>query len=410
LQVALLSTLEPSDDDPSSPRALLRLGGRSIVHAQLGTALALGCERVICVADGTAREVVALQHAAERAGANFQVTADGRGLARMVRPNDELLVLLDGLVADAGEIARLLGLRDAMVVQPAEAGVASGYERIDARHAGAGVLRLNGRLVARLAELPAEWNPISALLRIAVQEGVRQVALPQALVDAGKWVLVRSDADAHRFEPQWLRLHTAGASAGGPGAWLATRLVERLGPAVLHAGTRPATVAIAAVILLLFGLGLAWAGIPSAGFALLGVAWLVRRAASLLARIDRDALPATRGRIRAGTIFGAVLDAGFVVAATWRFQDETGAGTMPAVAAFVALVPFGLLRLIPQVFAVRRWAPWFEDRLVAAVALAAASLSEVFGLALVAAGLVLLAAALAAAHDGPAAPHLPTAP
>ncbi|MET0179762.1 MAG: hypothetical protein ABW194_04690 [Novosphingobium sp.] len=410
MQVALLSTLEPSDDDPAAPRALLRLGGRSILQIQLGTVLALGCERVICVADGQPREVLALQHAAERAGAAFHVAGDGQTLARAVRPNDELLVLADGLVADAGEIAGLLGLRDAVAVQPANSGVASGYERIDADLAGGGVLRLSGRMVGRLAELPAEWNPVSALLRIAAQEGVRQVPLPPGLVGGTKWVLVRSDADAHRFEPQWLRLHTVGAGAGGPGRWLAARLVEQLGPALLHAGTRPVTVAIAALILMLFGLGLAWVGFAATGFALLGLAWLIRRAASLLARIDRDALPAARARIRAGTVFNAVLDGSFVAAAMWRFQAEAGAGTMPAVAAFVALVPFGLLRLIPQVFAMRRWARWFEDRLIVAAGLAAASLSEVFGLALVAAGAVLLTVILAAAHDGPGAPRLPTAP
>jgi hypothetical protein len=58
----------------------------------------------------------------------------------------------------------------------------------------------------------------------------------------------------------------------------------------------------------------------------------------------------------------------------------------------------------------RRWAPWFEDRLIAAAVLVAASLSEVFGLALIAAGLVLLAVTLAAAHDGPTGSRLPTAP
>ena len=65
MRVALLSTLEPSADDATTPRGLLRLGGRSIVHHQLATALALGCERVICLADGLPGEVIAIQHAAE---------------------------------------------------------------------------------------------------------------------------------------------------------------------------------------------------------------------------------------------------------------------------------------------------------------------------------------------------------
>ena len=66
MRVALLSTLEPSADDATTPRGLLRLGGRSIAHHQLATALALGCERVICLADGLPGEVIVLQHAAER--------------------------------------------------------------------------------------------------------------------------------------------------------------------------------------------------------------------------------------------------------------------------------------------------------------------------------------------------------
>ena len=78
MRVALLSTLEPSVDDATTPRGLLRLGGRSVTHHQLATALALGCERVICLADGLPGEGIALQHAAERAGASFQIAADGR--------------------------------------------------------------------------------------------------------------------------------------------------------------------------------------------------------------------------------------------------------------------------------------------------------------------------------------------
>jgi hypothetical protein len=193
VQVALLSTLEPSADDPATPRGLLRLGGRSLVQHQLGLVLALGCERVICLAEGLPGELITLQHAAERGGASFHVAADGRAAARLVKPDDELLVIADGLVTSASVVNGLLGTRAGVVVQPVEGGVAAGYERIDLNHAGAGVLRIPGRLAAGLAELPGDWNPISALLRIAVQAGQRQVMLRQALIDGGRWALVRSD-------------------------------------------------------------------------------------------------------------------------------------------------------------------------------------------------------------------------
>ena len=397
MQVALLSALEPSTDDPATPRGLLRVGGRSVVAHQLGTALALGCERIVCLAEGLPGELIAVQHTAEAAGASFQVAGDSRALARLIKSEDELLVLADGLVPTPEAVAMMLGARTGMVVQPVEAGLALGYERLDLNHAAGGAMRLPGKLAASLAELPGDWNPAAALLRIAAQAGLRQVVLPAALADEGRWTLVRNDAEAHRLEPRWLRLHTAGAGEGGPGAWLSARLVERLGPALLHAGTRPWLVAVGAAVLVLFGLGLAWAGEAWAGFALLGIGWLVRRAASLLARIDRESLAEPSGWLHTELLFGWIFDLCLALVAAWRFaEDEPGAETG---AWFAALAFVGLLRLIPRAFAPRRWAAWFDDRLIASLVLAAASLSAVFDLALMAGGLVLLAVALAATYE-----------
>ncbi len=406
MQVALLSTLEPSTDDPSTPRGLLRVGGRSVVAHQLGTALALGCKRVVCLAEGLPGELIAVQHAAEAAGASFHVATDSRSLARLIKTEDELLVVADGLVPTPEAIAALLGTRAGIVVQPVEGGLAAGYERLDLNHAAGGVMRLPGKLAAELAELPGDWSPAAALLRIAAQAGLRQVVLPAALADDGRWTLVRSDAEAHRLEPRWLRLHTAGAGRGGPGAWLSARLVEQLGPALLHAGTRPWVMASGAVVLAMFGLGLGWVGIASAGFALLGLAWLVRRAAALLARIDRESISEPRGWLGAEAVFGWLFDFCLALVAAWRFAQDAP-GTEPfttASAWFAALAFVGLLRLIPRAFAPRRWAAWFDDRLLASLGLGAVSLSSVFDLALMAGGLVLLAVALAATYGSAAEP------
>ncbi len=397
LQVALLSTLEPSTDDPSTPRGLLRVGGRSVVAHQLGTALALGCERVVCLAEGLPGELVAVQHAAEAAGATFQVATDSRALARLIKTEDELLVIADGLVANPEAVAAILGHRTGIVVQPVEGGLAAGYERLDLNHAAGGVMRLPGKLAAGLAELPGDWNPAAALLRIAAQAGLRQVVLPAVLADEGRWTLVRNDAEAHRLEPRWLRLHTAGAGEGGPGAWLSARLVERLGPALLHAGTRPWIVASGAAVLAAFGLGFAWFKLAGAGFVMLGLAWLVRRAAALLARIDREAISEPPGWLRTEQLFGWLFDLCLALVAARRFSAD--APIAESAAWFAALMFVGLLRLIPRAFPRRRWAAWFDDRLLACLALAFASFSSVFDLALMAGGLVLLAVALAATYQ-----------
>ena len=407
MRVALLSTLEPSSDDASTPRGLLRLGGRSIAHHQLATALALGCDRVICLADGLPGEVIALQHAAERAGASFQVTGDGRAVAQLVKPDDELLVFSDGLVAAPEAVRTLLGGRSGVVVQPVESGLAAGYERIDLNHAGGGVMRLSGRLAAGLADLPGEWNPVSALLRIAVQSSLRQVVLPQALIDNGRWALVRSDGEAHRLEPHWLRQHTAKRDGNGPGRWLAARLVERLGPALLHAGTRPHIVVLGAAALALLALGSAWFGAYAAAFAGLGIAWLVRRSAAILARVHGERSLGASRWLDPETGFGVLLDLGFGAVAAWRLAATHPVANAYVVGGFVALVLLGLLRLLPPLFAGAKWSGWLEDRLVLALVLAAASLTSVFGLALMAGSLALLAFGLIAAHEAHNAPVEP---
>ena len=409
MRVALLSTLEPSADDATTPRGLLRLGGRSIAHHQLATALALGCERIICLADGLPGEVIAIQHAAERAGASFQVTGDGRAVAQLVKPDDELLVFADGLVASPEAVGTLLGGRSGVVVQPVESGIAAGYERIDLNHAGGGVMRLPGRLAAGLADLPGEWNPVSALLRIAVQSSLRQVVLPQALSDGGRWALVRTDGEAHRLEPNWLRQHTARREGSGPGRWLAARMVERVGPALLHAGTRPPVVALGAVALALIALGGAWFGFFAAGFAGLGVAWLVRRCAAILARVHGERALEENAWFQPENAFGVLLDFGFATIAAWRLAAAHPVANAIVVGVFAALVLLGLLRLLPRLFAGAKWAGWLEDRLVLALALAAASLTAVFGLALMASGLALLAFGLIAAHEAAIAPGEPVA-
>ena len=407
MRVALLSTLEPSVDDATTPRGLLRLGGRSVTHHQLATALALGCERVICLADGLPGEVIALQHAAERAGASFQIAADGRAIAQLVKPDDELLVLADGLVASPEAVATLLGGRSGLVVQPVESGIAAGYERIDLNHAGGGVMRLPGRLAAGLADLPGDWNPVSALLRIAVQSSLRQVVLPQALIDAGRWSLVRSDGEAHRIEPNWLRQHTGRRDGSGPGTWLAARLVERLGPALLHAGTRPHVVVLGAAAIALIALGSAWFGAFAASFLGLGLAWLIRRCAAILARVHGERAFGETTWFRPEAAFGGLLDGAFVVVAAWRLAAVHPVANAYIVGGFSALVLLGLLRLVPSLFARRRWTGWLEDRLVLGFALAAASVSSVFGLALMAGSLALLAFGLIAAHEAADPPGEP---
>ncbi len=373
LRVALLSLMDAAQGEPQGLRGLLPIGGRSILRHQLGLAMALGCSRIVVLAETLTNDLVALQHAAEAGGARFHVIASARALAPLVAAEDELLVLGEGLLAMPEDALRMLGDGPVVLTLPVETGLPLGFERIDINNAGAGAMLLPGKLIAALGDLPGDWNPGSALLRIASQARVVQRELPGLMLDQGRWRLIRDEAEAHRAEPGWVRLHTASAEVRSPGSWLAAGVVRMLGPALLHAGTRPYVIALGAVILALLGTGAGWFGWCGPGFAMLALAWLVHQVAGLLARVERDSLIASSGAAPLDRLADLVLDGMLITLCAWRTEIPAVSGVPWGIAWFPPVVLILLLRLLQRLQPDETWIWWLNDRFLVGLALAGAS-------------------------------------
>jgi hypothetical protein len=360
--------LEPAAESSNQRRAFLRIGGMTVARQQLALVLALGCERVVCIAHGLSPELIELQHNAEAAGAQFHVIAGPRPLSGLVTATDELIVLADSLFASTSEASALLEQGQAVLVQPIEPGLAAGFERIDLNQAAAGAMRLPGRLVERLADLPPDCDAASALQRIALQAGVNPRAIPPLGQDGLFWTLVRSDNEAHALEPQWIRHRTADGAPLGPSRWLARLAVRRLGPALLHAGSTPFTLVIAAAAAALLALGAGWLGWTALGLAFCVLGWLLRESAALLARIDNDQGHALRV-LESRAAYGWLIDGIVVALAGW---GSTLGPPQPLHDRFFPVIMLvALLRILPRSLGPRA-AAWLEDRAVLALGLAAA--------------------------------------
>lgn len=400
MRVALLSLMDAAQGEPQGLRGLLPIGGRSILRHQLGLAMALGCSRVVVLAETLTNDLVALQHAAEAGGARFHVIASARALAPLVAAEDELLVLGEGLLAMPEDALRLLGDGPVVLTLPVETGLPLGFERIDINNAGAGAMLLPGKLIAALGDLPGDWNPGSALLRIASQARIVQRELPALMLDQGRWRLIRDEAEAHRVEPGWVRLHTASAQVRSPGLWLAAGIVRMLGPALLHAGTRPYLIALGAVITALLGTGAGWFGWCGPGFAMLALAWLVQQVAGLLARVERDSLIASSGVAPLDRLADWVLDGMFIALCAWRTEIPAVAGVPWGVAWFPPVVLFLLLRLFFRLQGEEAWIWWLNDRFVVGAILAFASIMLPFDFVLRALVVTLMVVGLIFARSG----------
>lgn len=363
--------MEPSSDAGAAPRAFLRVGGISVARQQVALALALECERVVCLAAGMNPHLIDLQHAVEAAGVKFHVIGGARALLGLITTVDEVIVLGDGLFASVGEAAALLGEGQAVLVQSIEQGLAAGFERIDINHASAAAMRLPGRLVERIAELPADCDVSSALQRIALQAGVRQRSIPAGTAGQLFWTLVRSEAEAHALEPLWVRQRTGDDRPMGPSRWLALLGVRSFGPAMLHAGSGAGVLAAAAMLMGLFGLCAGWLNWPVLGLSLCAGGWLLREAAMLLARIQGESSDSRRELMVLGG-YGWLLDGLIIALAGW------GSAALPGMHLIERFFPVfmlvALLRILGQVFGGKA-AVWLEDRALLAAALGMSLLS-----------------------------------
>ena len=395
MRIALLTMTEPAGTGQPFPRAFLRVAGASLARHQLGLALALDCQRVICLARGTSSELIALQHAAEDAGLQFAIATSAQQLARFVNATDELVVVSEGLFAEPTHAVPLLdGSLPTVLVQPVEGALAAGFERIDLNRAGAGVMRIPGALAERLHELPPDCDVASALMRIALQAGAQMREVPAAARGATEWRMIRSEAEAFALETAWLKARFADGPTS-PGRALARRGVLSFGASLLHAGNASNALSLAVLALLALAGGLGRFGFVWAGFLLAGGAWVVAEASRLLRSTERRALGQLPPAIPRANLLDFLADVVFallILADSPRFAGETTVSWLCAPAILILL-----LSLLPRMLRgnAKRW---IGDRLVLGLVLAGATaagvvlpVTQLLSVALIVLGLVLSA-------------------
>lgn len=369
MRVALLSMTMPSDNADGGYRASIEFAGRSIALRQLDLALALGCERIICLADHLHQPLLPLQHRCEAAGARFHVVTGPRPLVALLRATDELLVLAEGLLPLEKSAFEQLSKHGGVLVLPAETGIPAGFERVDINHAWAGALSMPGRLVERLAELPPDCDVVGSLLRVALQSRVQEIQLPDAVLAEGRWPLVMRREQAAALEPSWLRRHLPQASGFSPFSFLAKTLLSLFGVSLLRAGKRTGAYLALAPILALGGVALGLGFSPMLGFLLAVLSFIAAQLASGLYRLEA----ASRGEGAGQPLFERVqawlLDGCLAAITAYAVQAGQG-GLGNGIFAGIALI--ALLRLLAMILSAS-WTSLANDRGVLGLALAVAA-------------------------------------
>ncbi len=297
MHIGLIAALRRTDDGPL--RASLPLAGRSVIAWQAALLQSLGVERVLCLAEAPCEEVLALQQALEAQGVQFHALKGFAAIPALVRADDDLVIIADGLVPDPSVVVAELGgpegVRRGVATIPADHPQAlarpADFERIDATRHWAGVLVMRGAPARHLSDFPADADAISLLLRLALQAGTptRDLSVREPLTE--NWLLADSAAAVERHESVLIARATPPADWRAPGTALASALVRALVPRGLAQGGLVA--GCAALVLMLTGIMAAAFGFAGAGLGLGALGALAVQVsgtfAALGARLRREA-------------------------------------------------------------------------------------------------------------------------
>lgn len=392
MRVALLSMTQQSETADGGYRAFAEFAGRSVAMRQLELALAFGCERIVCLADHLHQPMLPLQHRCESAGARFHVVTGPRPVVGLVRAADQLLVLADGLLPlEDGALERLSG-QGGILVLPADAGMAAGFERVDLNYAWAGAATMPGRLVERLAELPADCDAVGALLRIALQARLPEIPLSDTVLAEGRWPLIASQEQAAALEAPWLRRQLPPTDSFAPFRLLSGILLAHFGVPLLRRGKGGGALRFLAPFLAVAAAGLGVAYSAPAGFVLAALSFVAGELAAGLRRLEQPAGPPS-GFSLFQTAQSWVLDACLAAIIAHEVQMDDGWRN----GIFIAAALLALLRLLALLLEAR-WAAVASDRGLLATLLAAGAMAGALLPAIQAIMLIGLASGVAFQH------------
>jgi hypothetical protein len=271
MRIALTSALKRTET--GELRAELVLAGQSILAWQVDLLAALGAERVICLCHAVEGEVLRLQHKVEASGATFHALTGFVGLAALVRAEDDLLILGDGVLPDPLLAQELVRPDDSwrrdIICLPADHAMVSGapddFERIDAAHHWAGLLVMRGAPVQHLATFPDDADAVSLLLRLALQAHTPCQDLGPSQLEPGMWILADSAAVLETHQRELLARAVLPRDFRAPLIALADIVVGALAPRGLLKG--PAVAGSLTFVLALSGSLAAALGAPAIGLA-----------------------------------------------------------------------------------------------------------------------------------------------
>jgi len=274
---ALIAAYQMAEDN-AGLRATLPLAGHALIEHQVRQATRAGANHVVILVERVPAALTAAIDRLRRGGIAVEVARSVSDAADRIHPDEKLLFIADGLIADQALIDRLVAARPpAMMTVPDDPGHAM-FERIDAADRWAGLMLVNGARLRSTAAMLGDWDLQSTLLRRTVQEH------PIRIDATGGLSIVSGVADVTAVRDRLL-LDTRGREGSWLDRWVYPPIEDRLAPPLIRAETDPVWLRGGAIALALAAAAMFLAGWLWPGLVLLLIAGPVDAVAVRLARM-----------------------------------------------------------------------------------------------------------------------------
>lgn len=315
----LIFAIEEAVDRPGTLAATLPFGGMTLLEYQARLLSGAGVAQIFVAVGRMTPALLAAVNRAGKRGTPVEVVRSAEEASEKVDPAARVLVIADGLVTTDPVIDRMAAEGGEALLVTDDPASGAAIERLDMKDSWAGIARVTGAQLGEIAQMPADYDFQSALLRVAVQAQAEHVMLTPGWARSGHSVELNAQALASKSN------HVLAALTERRTSWadrfVFTRIARFVLPELTTRGV-PGWVLEAGGLVLslaaLAGIGRGWIG-PGLAVSLLGVA--VIACAAAMAALNGKARRADLLEIGITILFGvAVLAVGagqYIVWVDW---------------------------------------------------------------------------------------------
>jgi hypothetical protein len=153
------------------------IAGQALIEHQIRVARACGCVHIVVLVDQLPAALVAAFDRLRGDGIDVDVARDCRDAADRIHPDEQLLLMITGLVTSQYVVETLTRLaKPTLLTVPTDLAI-SHFERIDGVASWTGLALLNGQILRQTVATLGDWSLGSTLLRSAVQSGAQRLTL-----------------------------------------------------------------------------------------------------------------------------------------------------------------------------------------------------------------------------------------